>query len=82
LKLDEKSHKPLVEAEVLITRDGQEVKKLTDEIVEVAGAAQQMNFTKAIAMKDFEPGEYAIQLKITDKLANTPLVTSEKFSVK
>jgi len=82
LKLDEKTHKPDVTTEVLITRDGQEVKKLTDQITEVAGAAAQMNVVKQIPMKDFDPGQYAIQLKITDKLTNTPLVLNEKFTVK
>jgi len=82
LKLDDKSHKPDVAAEILITRDGQEVKKLAENVTDVAGAAQQMNFVKAIPMKDFEPGEYGIQIKITDKLANTPLVQSDKFTVR
>jgi len=82
LKLDEKTHKPSVNAEVLITRDGQEVKKLSKDVSEVAGAAQQMNFTELLPLKDFEPGQYAIQVKITDKLANTPLVSSDKFTVR
>lgn len=82
LKLDEKTHKPSVSSEVVITRDGQEVKRLTDENSELAGAAQQMNFIKQIAMTDFEPGEYGIQVKITDNLAHTPLVSADKFTVK
>ena len=81
LKLDEKTHKPFVSAEVLITRDGHEVKKLTDQGGEFAGAAQQMNFIKQIPMTEFEPGEYAIQVKIMDELARTPLVTNDKFTV-
>jgi phosphoribosyl-ATP pyrophosphohydrolase len=82
LKLDEKTHKPSVTSEVLITRDGQEVKKLTEEASEVAGAAQQMNFIKKIAMNEFDPGEYAIQVKITDNLTQTPLVSTDKFTVR
>jgi GWxTD domain-containing protein len=82
LKLDEKTHKPSVSSEVVITRDGQEVKKLTEEASEVAGAAQQMNFVRQIAMNEFEPGEYAIQVKITDNLSNTPLVSTDKFTVR
>ena len=82
LKLDEKTHKPSVSSEVLITRDGQEVKKLTSEVEEVAGAAQQLNFIKQIAMSEFEPGEYAIQVKITDNLGQTPLVSNDKFTVR
>jgi len=82
LKLDEKSHKPDVSSEVLITRDGQEVKKLSEKIAEVAGAAQQMNFIKQIPLSDLQPGEYGIQVKITDDLTHTPLVTTDKFTVK
>jgi hypothetical protein len=81
LKLDEKTHKPVVTSEVLITRDGQEVKKLTGEVNDVAGAAQQMNFVKQIPLSDLEPGLYAIQVKIMDELAQTPLVTTDKFTV-
>lgn len=82
LQLDTTTHKPTVGTEVLITRDGQEVKKITDEVTEFAGAAQQMNFIKQIAMKDFEPGEYRIEVKITDKLSSSPLVLTDKFTVR
>jgi GWxTD domain-containing protein len=82
LKVDEKTRMPSFSSEVLITRDGQEIKKMTDPLFEVASAAQQVNFVKQIPMLDFEPGEYAIQVKITDNLAQTPLVTSEKFTVR
>jgi GWxTD domain-containing protein len=82
LKIDEKTHKPSVSSEVLITRDGQEVKKLSDQAVEVVGAAQQVNFIKQIPMSELEPGEYAIQVKIIDNLAQTPLVSSDKFTVR
>jgi hypothetical protein len=67
----------------VITRDGQEVKKISDEVTDFAGAAQQMNFIKEVAMKDFAPGVYQVQVKITDKLASAPLVLPvEKFTVR
>jgi GWxTD domain-containing protein len=82
LQVDEQTHKPSVTTEVLITRDGQEVKKVTDEITELAGAARQMNFIKEIDMKEFTPGEYRVEVKITDKLASAPLVLTDKFTVR
>jgi hypothetical protein len=82
LQLDPQTHKPSVNTEVLITRDGQEVKKIIDDWTDFAGAAQQMNFIKPIAMKDFGPGEYRIEVKITDKLATAPLVLTDKFTVR
>jgi GWxTD domain-containing protein len=81
LKLDETTHKPNVATEVVVTRDGQEVKKIKDEINEVVGAASQMNFKQQFDMKEFEPGEYRVDVKITDKLASSPLVLTEKFTV-
>jgi hypothetical protein len=82
LKLDEKTHKPLVDTEILISRDGQEVRRIVGESSEVASAAQQMNLIKEIPMKDFEPGQYSIQIKVTDKLASLPVVLSDKFTVR
>ena len=82
LKLDEKTNKPSLSSEVLITRDGQEIKKLTDQAFEVAGAAQQVNFVKQIPLNELEPGEYGVQVKVVDNLAETPLVSSDKFTVR
>ncbi len=82
LQVDAQTHKPSVSTEVLITRDGQEVKKISDDVTEFAGAAQQMNFIKQVEMKDFEPGEYRVEVKITDKLASAPLVLTDKFMVR
>jgi hypothetical protein len=82
LKVDEKTLKPSLSSEVLITRDGQEVKKLSDQAFEVVGAAQQVNFIKQIPVSELEPGEYAIQVKIVDNLTQTPLVSSDKFTVR
>ena len=82
LQLDAETKKPSVNTEVLITRDGQEVKKMTDDWADFAGAGQQMNFRKEIAMKEFAPGEYRVEVKIIDKLASAPLVLTDKFTVK
>jgi GWxTD domain-containing protein len=82
LKLDEKSHKPSVSTEILVTRDGQEVKKVVDEAIDVANAAQQMNIIRQLEMKEFDPGEYNVQVKVKDNLADNLLVTNSKFTVR
>jgi GWxTD domain-containing protein len=83
LKLDEKvPHKPAVTIEVLITRDGQQVKKIVEEGSELANAAQQMNFVKKIAMNEFEPGAYKIQVKVRDTLADAVLESTGSFIVR
>jgi len=81
LKLDPETHKPNVSTEVRISRDGQEVRRLQEDIKEVSGAAAQMNVIRQVEMKDFDPGVYQVELRVTDKIANAPLVLTDKFTV-
>ena len=82
LKVDEKTHKPAATVEMLITRNGQQVQKIVEESTELANAAQQMTVWKAIPLKDLEPGQYSLQLKVTDNLKNDVFSTTGKFTVK
>jgi GWxTD domain-containing protein len=82
LKIDDMTHKPSVSTEVLITRDGQQVKKPVDEATEIANAARQMNFVKKIPMNEFEPGTYKIQIKVKDVLANELIEVPGTFTVR
>jgi GWxTD domain-containing protein len=82
LKLDEGTKKPSATIETLITRNGREVKKLVEEASELSGAAQQMTVTKSLPLADLEPGEYSIQVKITDNLANALIAKTGRFAVR
>jgi hypothetical protein len=82
LKVDEATKKPSATIETLITRNGREVKKLVEEASELSGAAQQMTVTKSLPLADLEPGEYSIQVKITDNLANALIAKTGKFAVR
>jgi GWxTD domain-containing protein len=82
LKVDEQSHKPSATLEMLITRNGQEVKKIVEDSSDLSGAAQQMTLTKSLPLVDFEPGEYSLQVKITDNLTKEVIASNEKFAVR
>jgi hypothetical protein len=82
LKVDEQTHKPSAKIETLITRNGQEVRKLVEDSTELSGAAQQMTIVQSTALKDFAPGAYAIQVKITDNLSKDVVQSIGKFTVR
>jgi GWxTD domain-containing protein len=69
LKVDAATHKPSATVETLIIHNGREVKKLVEDSKELSNAAQQMTLIKSLPLADFEPGQYTIQVKVTDNLA-------------
>jgi GWxTD domain-containing protein len=82
LKLDEGTHKPSATVETLISRNGQEVKRSIEQANELSSAAAQMTLEKSLPLKEFEPGEYTVQVKVTDNLTKEIIASSQKFAVR
>jgi len=82
LKVDEASRKPSATVETLITKNGKEVKKEVEQASELSNAAAQMTLAKSIPLNDFEPGEYSVQVKVTDNLTKDVIASAEKFTVR
>jgi GWxTD domain-containing protein len=82
LKVDEATHKPSATVETLITRGGKEVKRIVENASDISGAAQQMTLTKSMPLKDFEPGDYTIQVKVTDNLTKDVVASPGKTTFK
>src|SRR5438552_5958735 len=82
LKLDDASKKPSATVETLITKNGREVKKDVEQASELSNAAAQMTLSKTVSLKDFEPGEYSVQVKVTDNLTKDVIASAEKFTVR
>ncbi len=82
LKLDEATRKPSATVELLITKNGREVKREIEEASELSNAAAQMTLSKNLPLKDFEPGEYSVQVKVTDNLTKDVIASAEKFTVR
>jgi len=82
LKVDESTHKPSATVETLITRGGKEVKRIVENASDLSNAAQQMTLTKSLPLKDFEPGDYTIQVKVTDNLTKDVIASPGKTTFK
>jgi len=57
-------------------------KKIVEDSTELSGAAQQMTIVQSTALKDFVPGAYAIQIRITDNLSKEVVAQTGKFTVR
>jgi GWxTD domain-containing protein len=82
LKIDEGTKKPSATVEMLFTRNGQEVKKIVEQSSELANAAAQMTVVKTLPVTDFEPGQYAVQVRVTDNLTKELSFGKETFTVR
>ena len=82
LTVDEQTHKPSATVETLITRNGREVRKVVESATELSGAAQQVTLAKSMPLKELEPGEYSVQIKITDNLSKEVIASNGKFVVR
>ena len=82
LKLDETTKKPSATVEMVITKNNQEVKRTVEQSTELANAAAQMTVVKSLALSDFEPGQYGVQVKVTDNLTKDVTAAQDKFTVR
>src|SRR5499427_2308593 len=82
LKLDEATKKPSATVEMVFTKNNQEVKKIVEQSTEVANAAAQMTMIKSLPTSDFEPGQYAVQVRVTDNLTKDVIAGKDSFVVR
>jgi hypothetical protein len=81
LTVDETTHKPAASFEMVISQNKQEIKKLVSDSTELTGSGLQMKYSNSVPLADFAPGQYDIQIKVTDNLTKESFVTPGKFTV-
>jgi GWxTD domain-containing protein len=82
LTLDEATKKPSATVETVITKNNLEVKKFVEQSSELANAAAQMTVVKALNVKDFEPGQYNVQVRVTDNLTKDIIAAKDTFTIR
>jgi len=82
LQIDEATKKPSASIEYRITKDKQEITKFseTSEQLEVNG--EQITIEKMVNLDRLEPGNYQLEVTITDHVAKSTITPSAKFSIK
>lgn len=84
LGADETTHKPEGQVQYVLSKNGSNEKIIdfTEELSQLPDAsASQVTIEKLLPLKGLAPGQYTIQLKITDKNRNQVLTPSAQFTV-
>jgi len=82
---DEQTQKPsgLIEYEVFKNGSNERVFQYTEELASLEGASsQQVTIEKLLPLQGFEPGQYTLNMKVTDRLSNQTLSPTATFTVK
>jgi GWxTD domain-containing protein len=81
---DEKTQKPNAVVEYEVTRNGtnEKIFAFSEEVAKAEGAsAQQYTVEKILPLANFEPGEYTLKMKVTDRFNDSVLTPSATFKV-
>jgi GWxTD domain-containing protein len=82
LKIDEATKKPSATVEMVFTKNNQEVKRIVEQSSELANAAAQMTIVKSLPLSEFDPGQYSVQVKVTDNLTKDVTASKDNFTVR
>jgi len=80
---DDATHKPegSVTYEIVRNGTGNKVVEYSEDVSALKGGASQMTIEKKIKLDSLEPGEYTLQIKVTDAKRNETVMPSAKFKV-
>ena len=80
---DEKTRKPdgTIEYEIIKNGSNQKVFEFSEEVSALSGGAAQVTVEKLLPLKDLEPGQYTLKMKVVDKKRNQTLTPSATFTV-
>jgi len=81
---DENTHKPEGQVEMIVVKSGsnETIIDVTEDLSQYPDASSsQVTIERNLPLKDLSPGQYTIQLKVTDKKNNQVLTPSAKFTV-
>jgi len=82
LSLDQKTHKPSLDVEYELLKDGKPLLQQPEDPAKLKEAGQQFTLEKQMPLSVLQPGRYTVQVKVTDKLKNQTLTQSDNFEVR
>ena len=82
LGIDPKTHRPSMNVEYDISKDGKSILKQPEDPEKWAAASPQITLQKRLPLKSLEPGKYSVQIKITDHVKNQTVSPTATFEVR
>jgi GWxTD domain-containing protein len=81
LGLDATTHKPSVNVEYAILKDGKAILDQPEDPANLKRAAQQFTIQKTMPLASLPPGKYTVQIKVTDNIKKQMLSPSATFEL-
>jgi GWxTD domain-containing protein len=82
LKVDEKTHRSSASVQYLVTKDKQDVVKLTETSEQLGQNGEQLTLEKQMQLGSLPPGRYKLEILVTDHLNQQTVTQSADFTVK
>ncbi|MDW8130625.1 MAG: GWxTD domain-containing protein [Bryobacterales bacterium] len=83
-KPDEKTQKPdgVIVYEIIRNGTNERIFEYSEEVTSIEGAsAQQVTIEKLLPLRSFEPGQYTLRIKVTDRAGQQTLTQTATFTV-
>ena len=81
LGLDAKTHKPSLDVEYELLKDGKSLLAQAEDAAKLKDASQQFTLEKQMPLSVLQPGKYTVQIKVTDNINKQTLLPSATFEV-
>ena len=81
LALDEKSHKPSATVEYALLKDNSPLVRFTESPDQIAASGPQITLQKMLALNKLAPGEYKVEVRVTDQLARQTITPTASFRI-
>ena len=79
--IDQASLRPSVDVEYALMKDGKEIGKQTEDWRGNSDAGQRLTLARLVDSRGLNPGEYAIEVRVRDRVNGQNLVQSAKFTI-
>ena len=79
--IDQTTLRPSVDVEYILTKNGKELLKQTEDWSGLSDAGQRLTLARLLQTSQMETGEYELKIKIRDRVSNQSLEPSSKFTI-
>jgi hypothetical protein len=79
--IDQTTLRPSVDVEYLLLKDGKELGKQVEDWRGNSDSGQRLTLARLLDSSGMTPGDYAIEVRVRDRVSGQSLVQSQKFTV-
>jgi GWxTD domain-containing protein len=79
--IDQASLRPSVDVEYVLMKDGKEIVKQTEDWRGNSDSGQRLTLARLVDSRGLNPGDYAIEIRVRDRVSGQNLVQSAKFAI-